>query len=70
MHQFIAQVNALSFNESNVGWGDSGALIVAAADADVAGTSKIAPKWHSMVASLEVVLSRPQAVMPLALSQR
>ncbi len=42
----------------------------AAADKDVAGASGVAPKWQSMEASLAVVLSQLQAVMPMALPQR
>jgi hypothetical protein len=42
----------------------------AAADEDIAGTSKVAPKWQAMEASLAVVLFQPQAVMPMALPQR
>ena len=53
-------------------WGAEGlqALTAAAADEDVAGTSMVAPKRQLMETSLAVVLSRPQAVMPIALPQR
>ncbi len=49
---------------------DLGVLTAAAADVDVAGANGVAPKRYSMAASLEVVLTWPQAVMPLALPQQ
>jgi hypothetical protein len=70
MHQIIAQVNALSFNQSNARHKGLQASTAAAADKDVEGASKVAPKWQLMEASLVVVLSRPQEVMPMALPQQ
>jgi hypothetical protein len=46
------------------------ASTAAAADVDVAGASEVAPKWQLMEASLGVVLSQLQTVMPMALPQR
>ncbi len=47
-------------------WGEenSGALTAADANAYIAVASKMAPKRHSVAASLEVILPRPQAVCP------
>jgi hypothetical protein len=72
MHQIIAQVNALSFDQSNAGQGSLRSFnrTAAAADKDVAGTSEVAHERQLMGAILAVVLSRPQAVMPMALLQR